>query len=138
VLGTIGCDYEHAGERWEELMQELATSRRADIDAIPRMSGGAIGWDQGAMVVEATLDRAPLAHEHYAIRVRADAATPDTEVRAAEGTIVEGSVPRRVRFTLPGFRARGLRFEILFSVVVDERAFPVSEAWQSAAVPSSE
>lgn len=135
VLGTVGCDYEHVGGAWEQLMAETATAERARIDAIPRLSGGVIGYEGDDLVVEGTLDRAPLATEHYVLRVRADAATPDTEVRAVEGTIVASSSPRRVRFAIPTSMIRGLRFEMLFSVVVDERAFPVSEAWQGAAVP---
>lgn len=138
VLGTIDCDYEHVGAAWDGLMSELATSERARIDAIPRLSGGVIGYDEDDLVIEATLDRPPLAHEHYVVRIRADAATPDTEVRASQGTVVEGSAPRRVRFHVPISFVRGLRFEMLLSIVVDERAFPVSEAWQGAAVPPRE
>lgn len=138
VLGTIGCDYEHVGAAWDALMSETAAAERARIDAIPRLSGGVIGYDERDLVVEATLDRAPLAHEHYLLRIRADAATPDTEVRAVQGQIVQGSAPRRVRFRVPSSAIRGLRFEMILSVVVDERAFPASEAWQGAAVPPSE
>jgi hypothetical protein len=135
VLGTVGCDYEHVGAAWDQLLAETAEAERARIDAIPRMSGGVIGYEGDDVIIEATLDRAPLPLEHYAVRVRADTATPDTEVRSAIGTVVENSVPRRVRFAIPRAGVRGLRFEMLFSVVVDERAFPVSEAWQGAALP---
>ncbi len=136
VLGTLDCDYEHVGATWEQLMAEIAVSERARIDAVPRMSGGVIGYEGDMVVLEATLDRAPLPVEHYSVRVRADAATPDTEVRSAIGAIVDGSAPRRVRFSIPRANVRGLRFEILFSLSVDERAFPVSEAWQGASLPA--
>lgn len=135
VLTSIGCDYERVGSAWDQLLAETAEAERARIDAIPRMSGGVIGYDGDDVVIEGTLDRPPLATEHYALRFRADAGTSDTEVRAVQGIVVEGSTPRRVRFRIPTANVRGLRFEILFSVVVDERAFPVSEAWQGAALP---
>lgn len=135
VLSSIGCDYESVGAAWDQLLTDTAAAERARIDAIPRLSGGVIGYEGDFVIVEATLDRAPLPTEHYVLRMRADSATSDTEVRAVEGTIVEGSAPRRVRFAIPTNTIRGLRFEILFSVVVDERAFPVSEAWQGAALP---
>ncbi len=138
ALTSVGCDYERVGAAWDELMTETALAERARIDAIPRLSGGVIGFEESDVVIEATLDRAPLAAEHYTLRVRADAATPDTEVRGVRGDIVEGSAPRRVRFAIPTSTIRGLRFEILFSVIVDERAFPVSEAWQGASLPSAQ
>jgi hypothetical protein len=134
ALSSFGCDYERVGAAWDGLMHDLAASERAHIDAIPRMAGGVIDTDEHRVLIEMTLDRAPLAVEHYTVRVRADAQTPDTEVRATVGTIVEGSEPRRVRFEVPRNGVRGLRFELIFSLDVDPRAFPYSEAWQGAAL----
>ena len=109
-------------------MTEITMNERARIDTVPHMSDDGIDYKDDIIVLEATLDRAPLPVEHYSVRVRADAATPDTEVRSAIGAIVDGSAPRRVRFSIPRANVRGLRFEILFSLSVDERAFPVSKA----------
>jgi hypothetical protein len=39
-----------------------------------------------------------------------------------------------VRFTIPRSAVNGPRFELLFSLIVDERAFPFSEVWQGASV----
>jgi hypothetical protein len=134
ALASFACDYERVGSAWDALLAETAAAERARIDAIPRLSGGVVESDESETIVEATLDRAPLPHEHYSVRVRADASTPDTEVRGVTGEIVEGSEPRRVRFRIPRGNVRGTHFEILFSVVVDERAFPYSEAWQGASL----
>ena len=137
ALSSFGCDYERVGAAWDGLMTELVTSERTRIDAIPRMSGGVIGTEGSHVIVEMTLDRAPLAVENYVVRVRADAATPDTEIRAMHGTIVQGSVPRRVRFAIASAAVRGPHFELLFSLDVDARAFPYSEAWQGASLPAT-
>ncbi len=135
ALSSFGCDYERVAGAWDGLMVELVASERARIDAIPRMSGGVVGAEGNDVVIEATLDRAPLPVERYFVRVRSDALTADTEVRSTEGTIVEGSSPRRVRFRVPRSLVRGPRFELLFSLEIDPHAFPVSEAWQGAAAP---
>jgi ABC-type transport system involved in multi-copper enzyme maturation permease subunit len=132
ALASIGCDLESVGTAWDTLLIETAATERARIDAIPRMSGGVVSITDESIVVEGTLDRAPLSYERYGLRLRADDQTPDTEVRSVPGVIVEGSSPRRVRFDVPRSSVSGPRFEMLFSIVVDERAFPFSEAWQGA------
>ncbi len=131
-MATFGCDLESVGAAWDSLLIETAAAERARIDAIPRISGGVVSSTPDAIVVEGTLDRAPLAYERYGLRIRADDQTPDTEVRSIRGVVVEGSSPRRVRFEIPRDAVRGARFEMLFSIIVDERAFPYSEAWQGA------
>lgn len=132
ALLSFGCDLESVGTAWDTLLIETAAAERARIDAIPRMSGGVISSTSDSVVVEGTLDRAPLPYERYGLRIRADAQTPDTEIRSIPGVIVEGSSPRRVRFEIPRSGVPGPRFEMLFSIIVDERAFPFSEAWQGA------
>lgn len=136
ALQSFGCDYERVIGAWDGLLHEIGTTDRARIDAIPRLSGGVIAEEGGDLVIEATLDRPPLEDEHYTVRYRRNELASDLEVSGARGSIVGGSVPRRVRFRVPrAGAASGARFQILFSVDVDERAFPFSEAWQSALVP---
>ena len=145
---SIGCDYESVAAAHELLIAETLRTERALIDTIPRMQGGVTGVENGDVVIEATLDRAPLTvasprgerATQYNLRVRNDASAPDTEVRGFRGAIVpptlgEESAPTRVRFYVPRASLTGARFDFLFSMDVDERAFPFSEAWQSAPVP---
>ncbi len=135
AFGSIGCDYEAVLAAHDALLTETAETERAVIDSVPRMSGGVIGLEDGAVLLEATLDRAPLAREDYMVRVRNDAGAPDTEVRGFHGEIVPDSSPRRVRFYVPRLAITGARFDYLFSMDVDPRAFPNSEEWQSATTP---
>jgi hypothetical protein len=132
ALASFGCDLESVGTAWDALLAETAATERARIDAIPRMSGGVVSRTSDSLVVEGTLDRAPLPDEQYTLRFRTDERTPDTQVRSVPGVVIEGSAPRRVRFTIPRRGVSGPRFEILFSISVDERAFPFSELWQGA------
>ncbi|GAB4194960.1 MAG: hypothetical protein OHK0013_00630 [Sandaracinaceae bacterium] len=135
ALASIGCDFELVLSAHDALLFETCAAERATLDAIPRMSGGVVGLEGGEVVIEATLDRAPLPQERYVVRVRNDAGAADTEVRGFHGEIVEGSSPRRVRFYVPRVALTGARFDFLFSLEVDARAFPYSEVWQSAPVP---
>lgn len=162
AFASIGCDYEAVLAAHDALMQELVTTERAAIDTIPRLEGGVVGRVRvdaseassegegegegdanvdttmaGMDVVrlEATLDRPPLPHERYSVRYRLSPAAADTEVRGVRGRIVEGSSPRRVVFDIPVSSLTVSRFEYLFSLEVDARAFPYSERWQSAPVP---
>jgi hypothetical protein len=139
AFGSIGCDYEAVLAAHDALMTETAEQERAFLDTVPRLSGGVVGLDGSMVVIEATLDRAPLAHEEYVVRLRNDAGAPDTEVRAFHGELVEGTgvegTPRRIRFLVPRLAITGARFDFLFSLDVDPRAFPYSEEWQSASPP---
>lgn len=135
AFASVGCDYEAVLAAHDALMTETAEAERATLDTVPRMSGGVVGMEGNDVVLEATLDRAPLATELYMVRVRNDAGAPDTEVRGFHGEIVEGSSPRRVRFHVPRLAILGARFDFLFSMDVDPRAFPYSEEWQSASTP---
>lgn len=136
ALGADGCDLERVLSAWDALVAETLERERGRIDAIPRMRGGLVSATPAVLLIEATLDRAPLPVETYYLRYRQGERASDVEVRGVAGEIVEGSEPRRVRFTLPRIEApSGPRFEILFSLEVDERAFPYSEAWQSVSVP---
>lgn len=145
---SIGCDYEAVAAAHELLIAETLRAERALIDTIPRMQGGVVGVENGDVIIEATLDRAPLMvasprgerATQYNLRVRNDASASDAEVRGFRGAIVppapgEESAPTRVRFYVPRISLTGARFDFLFSMDVDERAFPFSEAWQSAPVP---
>ena len=141
ALASVGCDYEAVAAAHELVMTETLTRERAVIDTIPRMQGGVVGVERGDVVIEATLDRAPLATELYMLRLRNDAGASDTETQGVRGQIVqpaagEESGPRRVRFYVPRIMLTGARFDFLFSLDVDERAFPFSETWQSAPVPN--
>lgn len=135
AFGSIGCDYERVLAAHDAVMTETAERERALLDTIPRMSGGVSGMEGTEVVLEATLDRAPLPVETYVLRVRNDAGASDTEVRAYHGFVVEGSSPRRVRFFVPRVAITGARFDFLFSMDLDPRAFPHSEQWQSAPAP---
>jgi len=135
AFGSVGCDYEAVLGAHDALMTETAERERALLDSIPRLSGGVTGVEGEEVVIEASLDRAPLAVETYLLRVRNDAGAADTEVRAYHGFIVEGSSPRRVRFFVPRVAITGARFDFLFSMDLDARAFPHSEEWQSAPTP---
>ncbi|MBX7191063.1 MAG: ABC transporter permease [Sandaracinaceae bacterium] len=135
ALGSIGCDYEAVLAAHDALMTETAAQERAFLDTVPELSGGVVGLEGTDVVIEATLDRAPLASELYVVRVRNDAGAPDTEVRGFHGEIVDGSSPRRVRFHVPRLAITGARFDFLFSLDVDPRAFPHSAEWQSAPAP---
>ena len=139
AFASIGCDYEAVLAAHDALMTETVETERAFLDTVPRLSGGVMGMEGTDVVIEATLDQAPLAHEHYMLRVRNDAGAPDTEVRAFRGEIVEGTgvegSPRRVRFYVPRLAITGARFDYVFSMDVDPRAFPSSEEWQSASTP---
>lgn len=135
ALAASRCDLERVVAAWDAVLAETLAAERVRIEAIPRLSGGLVSAAD-AVVVEATLDRPPLPAERYLLRFRADVRTSDVEIRAVPGEIVEGSAPRRVRFTIPrGGAPPGARFEILFSVEADPRAFPVSETWQSVSIP---
>lgn len=148
AFASIGCDFEAVAAAHELLMAETLSRERALIDTIPRMQGGVVGVENGDVVIVATLDRAsrtvpsPRGERatQYNLRVRNDAGAPDTEVRSFRGVIVppapgEESAPTRVRFYVPRASLTGARFDFLFSLDVDERAFPFSETWQSAPVP---
>lgn len=135
AFASIGCDYESVLAAHDALMTETAARERAALDAVPRMSGGVVGLEGLEIVLEATLDRAPISPERYMVRLRSSAAAGDTEVRAFRGEIVEGEGPRRVRFRVPRLAINGARFDYLFSLDVDPRAFPYAEEWQSALTP---
>jgi hypothetical protein len=135
ALASVGCDLEGVLSAHDALMTETATAERAVLDAIPRMRGGVVGLEGAEVLIEATLDRAPLPTERYLVRVRNDAGAADTEVRGFHGEVVEGSSPRRVRYFVPRVALTGARFDFLFSMDVDPRAFPYSEEWQGAPVP---
>jgi hypothetical protein len=137
AFGSIGCDYEAVLAAHDALLTETVERERALLDSVPRLSGGVVGVDGATVVLEATLDRAPLPHEKYIVRVRNDAGAPDTELRGFEGVPVEGAegAPRRIRFLVPRLAITGARFDFLFALDVDPRAFPYSEEWQSASAP---
>lgn len=148
AFASIGCDYEAVAAAHELVIAETLRSERAFIDTIPRMQGGVVGVENGDVILVATLDRPSLTvtsprgerATQYNVRVRNDPAAPDTEVRGFRGAIVppaagEERGPVRVRFYVPRISLTGARFDFLFSMDVDERAFPFSEAWQSAPVP---
>jgi hypothetical protein len=135
AFASIGCDFERVLSAHDALLVETCAAERATLDAIPRMEGGVAGLEGAEVVIEATLDRAPLPREQYMVRVRNDAGAADTEVRGFHGHVVEGTFPRRVRFYVPRVALSGARFDFLFSLDVDPRAFPYSEVWQSAPVP---
>ncbi len=139
AFASIGCDEERVLAAHDALMSETAREERALLDAVPRMSGGVVGVEGSDLVLEATLDRAPLAHERYLARVRMGPSADDTEVRAFVGRLAPSAspdAPRRVRFLVPRLAVTGARFDFLFSLEVDPRAFPSSERWQSAPVPT--
>lgn len=131
ALGSIGCDYEAVLGAHDAMMSALAREDRAWLDAVPRMSGGVVGAEGQRVVIEATLDRPPLEGARYYVRVRMRSSADDAEVRSFRG-VLDGA---RVRFLVPRLALTGARFEFLFSAELDRRAFPNSEAWQSASVP---
>ena len=132
ALLSARCNLESALAAQESVLAETAEQERLVLDAIPRMGGGVERADADEIVVLATLDRAPLPHEAYTLRVRTDVSDQDTELRGFRGEIEEGSSPRRVRFRVPRSAVSGDRFDLSFGVILDERTWPVMEDWQSS------
>ena len=133
ALQSFGCDLERVIGSWDALLAETRTSSRAAMDAVPQMTLAGVSLDGGSLVLDVDLDRPALGHERYFARIRRNALASDVEVIPVHGERLEGT--SRVVFRVPTAMLPGVRFEVLFSLEVDARAFPYSERWQSVAMP---
>lgn len=133
ALQSFGCDHERVVAGWDAVIAETTALARASMDLVPQMTLSSVRDDGGVLVLTATLDREPLPHEQYLVRIRRNASASDEEVVAAGGTRIEGT--RDITFRSGSAMLMGDRFEILLSLEIDPRAFPSSERWQSVARP---
>lgn len=133
ALQSFGCDLERVIGAWDGLLEETRVRERARIDAVPQMRLSSVTREGDSVVLGVDLDRPPLPYERYFARIRRNEAATDVEVIPVGGERTEGT--QRVVFRVPISMLPDVRFEVLFSLEVDPRAFPYSERWQSVAMP---
>lgn len=133
ALQSFGCDLERVIDGWDAVLVETRATDRAALDAIPRIELREVRNDRGVLVLVAELDRPHLPFERYYVRIRRNSGASDEEVIAAQGIRIEGT--ERIEFRSGSAMLLGERFEVLFSLEIDPRAFPYSERWQSITRP---
>ncbi|MFO0712120.1 MAG: hypothetical protein U0353_19880 [Sandaracinus sp.] len=111
-----------------ELAADLKTAERerAFLDTVPRLSAGVVGMDGSMVVMEATLDRAPLAHEECARSTASSSKAPASRARRAASALPRPAPrhPRRALRLPPLPRRRSPRLPLQRRVAV--RLAPMS------------
>lgn len=134
TLRASDCDLASVDAVFAMLMEEDATELAAAIDALPRLGGGVVGRDGGAVQMVSLLDRDPPAGALFFVRLRADPKAEDTETVGARGQL-DPTNPRRVTYRVPGALVPARRFQLQHCVLDDPRGWPFCETWQWASVP---
>ena len=131
TLASFGCDLEAVDAALAEAMRADAEALREDIEAIPRLGGGVVGGEGGAVQVVALLDRDPPPGLTYLLRVRSGPERSDTETVTLRGR-PDPADPRRVRFEVPCALMPDARFQLQLAVLTEPRGWPYAEPWQWA------
>jgi hypothetical protein len=134
TLRAIDCDFEAVDATFVSMLHDEASAQREAIDALPRIGGGVVSGEGGAVVLVAMLDRDPQSEWTYLARLRPGPESADTQSIGVRGR-PDPENPRRVVFRVSRALLPGRRFQILFSVLTDPRGWAWSETWQWARNP---
>lgn len=131
TLRRAGFDLEAVDAAFAREVAALVERDREAIEAIPRLGGGVTESEGASVGVTAVLDREPPPAARFVVRLRAGPESGDTEVLSVVGA-PSAEDPRRVLFRIHRALLPAARFQLLFSVQLDEQGWPFSETWQWA------
>lgn len=134
TLRSFGCDLESVDAAFAALLRDDARALAASIAGLPRLRGGVVGRDGGAIRVVSFLDRDVAEGTTFFVRLRADPEAEDTETVGVRG-VRDATSPRRVVYRVPGALIPARRFQLQLCALDDPRGWPFCETWQWATAP---